>query len=307
MLSRFWEGLGKGLADRWLALGSPALLFWAGGLACRALTPGGVSDLRSHVDAFTRQAGGVQAAILAGALVVVGASALLVERLTFPALRLLEGYWPQWLAGPRVRLLARRSKKVAEAEQRWEQLAELIDAESASSTEVDEYTGLEQTLRRVPPSPSRRMPTRVGDILRSAEGWPYEKYGLDVVVCWPRHWLVLPEPVRQTLSDARTSLDRAVAAWLWGAFFVGFAVWAWPAALIGPLVAVTAARFWVPARAEIFGDLVEASFDLYRWQLYDALRWPPPTNPAEETERGRAITSYLARGSDLPEPKFTEG
>lgn len=56
--------------------------------------------------------------------------------------------------------------------------------------------------------------------------------------------------------------------------------------------------------AAIYGDLLEAAFDLHRTALYTSLRLPLPKNPTEEQQTGRALTDYLWRGFTEPEPTF---
>ena len=148
------------------------------------------------------------------------------------------------------------------------------------------------------------LPTRVGNILRAAETRPVHRYGLDAVVVWPRLWLVLPGAVRQELTSARASLDASVAAAIWGAAFVAFTPWAWWAAPVGVVTAAAVILWWLPTRAEVFADLVESTFDLYRSALYQQLRWPLPDTPAAEQQIGRALTKYLVRGSDKSYPTF---
>jgi len=36
------------------------------------------------------------------------------------------------------------------------------------------------------------MPARLRSILRAAESYPPRRCGLNLIVCWPRLWLVLP-------------------------------------------------------------------------------------------------------------------
>ena len=127
------------------------------------------------------------------------------------------------------------------------------------------------------------MPTRVGNILRAAETRPYHRYGLEAVTVWPRLWLVLPDPARQELTTARGSVDASVAAAIWGLAFVAFTPLAWWAAPAGIPSPTAAVLWWVPARAEVFADLVEGAFDLYRTTLYQQLRWPVPSNPRRRT------------------------
>jgi hypothetical protein len=74
---------------------------------------------------------------------------------------------------------------------------------------------------------------------------------------------------------------------------------------VGLVVAVSALLVWVPSRAEVYADLVEAAFDLYRGALYVQLRWPQPDNPRDERAKGRRLTTYLMRGLDDESPTFT--
>jgi hypothetical protein len=128
---------------------------------------------------------------------------------------------------------------------------------------------------------------------------------LDAVVIWPRLWLVLPDNTREELTASRAALDTSVAGFVWGVLFCVFAPWAPLALPIGLLVAAGAVTIWVPDRAAVFGDLVEAAYDLHRTALYQQLRWPLPTDPKEEHIQGERLTSYLWRGSENADPTFT--
>ncbi|MCZ4587712.1 hypothetical protein O4328_29160 [Rhodococcus opacus] len=167
------------------------------------------------------------------------------------------------------------------------------------------WARLERRRRHRPILDSELLPTRVGNILRAAETRPYHRYGLDAVAIWPRLWLVLPEAARQELANARTSLDASVATAIWGIGFIALTPWAWWAFPVGITATATAVVGWTPARAEVFADLVEAAYDLYRSALYQQLRWPLPDTPATEKHIGTELTRYLVRGSDQPHPTFT--
>jgi hypothetical protein len=55
-----------------------------------------------------------------------------------------------------------------------------------------------------------------------------------------------------------------------------------------------------------YGDLLESAFDLHRFSLYDALRWPRPENSSAEKALGHQLTEYLWRGT-LPKPLMYQG
>ena len=145
------------------------------------------------------------------------------------------------------------------------------------------------------PLPDKLMSTRLGNILRAAERRPLEKYGLDAIICWSRLWLLLPDAVKQELRAARADLNAAARVWLWSVLFMVWGVWALWAIPLGLLSALFAYR-WAIAAATLYGDLIEATFDLYRQLLYDSLGWRRPPDPEEERRVGRELTEYLWRG-----------
>jgi hypothetical protein len=307
LLGNFWQGVGGKLADRWGAIATPALVFALGGLLAWSYSRGGLGRLTM----VTRWMGGqttvAQVVVVLTVLLAVAGTGLIVNRLTFPVLRLLEGYWPPWCGRLCRSLLAQVEQRAIADEAAWKELAPRVYSPTPDATraEVEAFARLDQRRRRRPNTASRYMPTRIGNILRAAESWPKDKYGLDATVVWPRLWLVLPDSSRQELLTARMALNSAVAAVIWGLLFCVYAVWTPFAILAGLAVATAAVAFWVPYRAEVFGDLLEAAYDLHRFALYQQLRWPLPTDPMDEHSQGECLTEYLWRGGNDPSPTFT--
>jgi hypothetical protein len=305
MLSDFWKAIGGKLADRWAAASSQALVFWLGGLLAWISGHGGLHELTTFTDWLNRQSAPVQVATMIIVLLGLTASAVIVQRLTLPALRLLEGYWPSWLGPLRQRLISRVERRAEADDDTWQQLAPHVQPPALPSAELlAAFARVDSARRRRPNIANRYMPTRIGNILRAAESWPVDKYGLDAVAVWPRLWLVLPEATRQQLASARTALDSAVAVSIWGLLFCAFTAWSPLALPVGLVVTAACITFWIPTRAELYGDLLEAAYDLYRADLYQQLRWPLPVNPEQEHSQGQQLTSYLWRGSDTAEPNF---
>jgi hypothetical protein len=302
--TKFWEGVGSKLADRWAAVALPAAAFWLGGILAFMVSRGGVQAVQPFADWLSHHSGPAQAAILLTALFLVAGSGLVVNRFTGPALALMEGYWPRPLQPLRKSLTGRVSRKAASANRRFQVLAGLVNDGSASGQQREEYTRIDSQLRRLPTTP-RLLPTRVGNTLRAAETRPIDKYGLDAVAVWPHLWLLLPQATREEISAVRTSLDAAVEVCLWGLLFVAFTPWTLWALPLGLGVAAASALAWVPVRAEVFADLVEATFDLHHNALYRQLRWPLPANPADDRANGRRVTAYLMRGLSGTSPTFT--
>jgi hypothetical protein len=310
VLTAFWSSISGKLADRFVALSAPALVFWLGGLLAWSAGHGGIHVLSSGPAGWLAgKSGFTQAAALLVVVAGVAASGLVVSRLTMPVLRLLEGYWPARparLTQIRNALISRRQDKARSQDDAWQELApQVLPPATPTPAQLARFAQLSRAIRRRPAVPQLFMPTRIGNLLRAAEARPYAKYGLDSVAVWPRLWLVLPDTTRQELAAARAALDSAVAASIWGILFCVFACWTLYALPIGLAVAVIAILLWVPARAEVFGDLVEAAFDLHRTSLYQQLRWPLPANPADEPAQGKLVTDYLQLGSDDSAPTFT--
>jgi hypothetical protein len=296
------SGIGGKLVERWMLLiMTPAFAFWGGGVAAWAY-----HRSWAQIGAKLQGLSTVEAVALGiGALILVSVSGIAVQRATLPLLRLLEGYWPPWIALPVIRRRDRRIRRLLEERER---LAAKLREETASAEERRRHLALDRRLRLVPVEHNpdelvRRMPTALGNVLRAAESWPTDKYGLDAVKCWSRLWLVLPEAARTELTAARTVLDQAAGLLLWAVLFVVWTVWAWWAAPIAIVVAFAAHRM-VLSSAVVYGELLEASYDLHRRALYEAVRWPQPTSPADERALGEALTEYLWRGSDRPFPPF---
>jgi hypothetical protein len=235
-------------------------------------------------------------------------SAEIVNRFDQSIVRLLEGYWPERLNPLRERLVARELAKTTKAETRFQTLAKELHDKGArpddgSSRQVNEYVTLDEFLRGRPVAASAHMATRLGNILRAAERKPLDKYGLDAIVCWPRLWLLLPDETRDALVSSRHALDSSARALVWALLFIVWTVFAWWAAPVAILSALISHRSLLHA-ASSYGNLVESAFDVHRGLLYQALRWPLPSTPAEERAMGEMLTAYLWRGSDRSAPTF---
>lgn len=348
MLSAFWSGLGSQLAKQWLArVVTPAAVFWTAGLAAvwwnahgdRVRSEGWAAELEATVRPLEQLPAVGQVVLIAGALLLLVASALIAERLTLPLLRLLEGYWirPAWLRSWLIRRRRmRRREWAAEAERlrRKQARGDLSLAEQAELRDLEDQEVLDElqqerrlellqrarsfsaedlavlarrsgSLRRSPREDELGMPTRLGDLLRAAERRPYEKYGLDAVVCWYRLWMVLPPLVRTEIAATRLELDRGVRACMWGALFIVWTPWLWWVAVpVAVLVPLAVYRFSMLAAAALFAELVETAFDLHRMNLYDALNLPRPASTAEERHQGQRLTALLWHGRIEPSVAF---
>ncbi len=300
------EGLGGRLTERaTLDLFVPAAIFWAGGIATLLLhsnagfwgwglanlTAVDVTGLQNQILQLFNPSGFQQFLPVIG---LVFFSALAVDRFVLPALQWTEGYLPTWLTPVRQALVKRRQRQLDRDRRRYDRLAATYDVHSYA--ERSEYGELDRRLElRTPGTARDLMPTELGNILRAAETRPKDKYGLDVIVCWPRLWLVLPESAINELAAARADLDTAIRIGLWGGFFLVWSIWVWWAVPVAVLVIFLAYRSALGA-AGPYGNLIESAFDMYRMTLYEKAGWSPPGKLlAEEIAHGKALTAYFWR------------
>ncbi|MEN8444177.1 MAG: hypothetical protein ABG776_04090 [Cyanobacteria bacterium J06555_13] len=300
--AKFVEGFSSNLANRWIGtLFTPAFVFWLGG-GLAVLQQVGWTCVAQF---FTTLPEPLPIGLGVLALLVVSASGFVAQQFEFSVLRLLEGYWPRWCRPLSRRLVKRQKKKLKAIDRQWQDLNRK-GLQVLTPEELQDYIQADLQLSEFPDT-GRLLPTRLGNILRSAEDRCAAKYGLDAIICWPRLWLLLPDAVKVELSAAREALNLTARLWFWG---VSFCLWApvfrvwWP--LLG-LVAAWFASRWMLQAAQVYGDLLESAFDLYRFQLYESLRWPRPKTPAKERALGQELTDYLWHGSEQGLPRFMDG
>jgi hypothetical protein len=295
MITEFWNGIAGGLATHWVAqVLTPAFVFWAGALLAWAYRNG----WETFEAWWLGLAESPQVILLVAALIVVAVSAVVVQRFEYAVLRLLEGYWPGVLNGLRERRAEAHRRNLDEAKQKSKALLQKGLA-TLTADEQRELVGAERTVRNTPGDPRQVMPTELGNLLRSGERRVYNRYGLEPVFVWPRLWLLLPEQARKDVGEARGGLDTAVRALIWGLLFAVWTVWAWWALVIAIVVIIYAYR-WAVSQAETYGDLFVSSFDLYRFELYEAVRWPAPKDSESEKAAGERLSYFLQRGFISP-------
>ncbi|MGJ5630173.1 hypothetical protein [Nostoc sp. CALU 1950] len=301
MPTKFLESLGGKLAENWAAnILTPAFVFWIGGLLAWVWRFG----RKPLEDWLKQQPESLLIVVMVSGLLIIAVSGFVVQRFDLFILRFLEGYWSAWLLPLRRWMIQQKERDLKRKDKRWQTLADKKDQQVITNEELEEYVTLDGQLMQFPSQPNRLMPTKLGNILRAAESRPYDKYGLDAVICWSRLWLLLPDGVKKELQEARSNLNTAARFWVWSLLFIVWTLWAWwaiPAGLVGAIFAY----YWAVDAASIYCSLLESAFDLYRLELYKSLRWQIPINPKQEQELGQQLTTYLLRGLDGDRPIFT--
>lgn len=205
-MEKFWDAVSSKLADRLAeAFVGPGAVFWIALLSTIYL-----ADHKRVVDFLTPLERSPYP-VFVGAAVLVGLllTSFALDRTVLPTLKFLEGYW----GGRLRRLFARpwidRRKSFEMA------LAEMLssvggDADRLTSPDRDRFLSLDQRRSNISNNNSSVMPTRLGNIIRSAEETPYQKYGLDTVGTWIHLWFVVPDVVRDQITAARSTIDVGV-------------------------------------------------------------------------------------------------
>jgi hypothetical protein len=291
-------GLGKDLGLRFNLVG----LFPSAALAVFvvALVWGGAPEEAPSFDRFLEQAESMEA--WEGALLFFGllAVSLLAEPLQLSLVRLLEGYWSGSRVGRPIAALGvwwhgRCRRKL-------ERLQMSFGTEVISpATDARMREAAAQLQQLYPPEPFV-MPTKLGNVLRSAEIRAGRRYGLDAIAAWPRLYPLLSEKVAAIVDDQRNQLDIAArfcvvlltAALVYFALLATHAWWlVLPAALL--VLAYLSYRAAVAA-AVGYGKAIEVAFDLHRFDMLAALHLPLPADSESERASNEVLSQFLRDG-----------
>ncbi|MEV0355711.1 hypothetical protein AB0H71_06550 [Nocardia sp. NPDC050697] len=296
-MTKFLEGLGSKLAERWLALLLvPSLLLMTAAAAGVTLGHRRWHDIDALLDRLDRLAAEPTLRTAGTLIFVVAGLAAVSAGLGLAATALGTAIEQVWLATRPRWLAARRRRRWNAADARFTQA--LLAAARAEDTPdakaaADRARALNARRNRIGLVPPVH-PFWLGDRIAAVDTRVWETYRLDLATAWPRLWLLQPEDARGELTAARTGLAAAtrLLAWAVGYLVIG-TVW-WPAALIG---AVTAATAWRRARiaGAAFAELAESVVDLYGKRLAQELGVPCETRLTRSV--GAEITTLLRKQS----------
>lgn len=266
-----------GLFDKRFLLSSffPVFIF-AGAIFVIASSPDAriersIEDWNASSDAFK-----VVTAVLFIAIVVVGATVASSMQLTI--LRVYEGYWiwPFGVFAGLGRSIYRQRRKSAIREELYSLYPPTLDI----------------------------MPTRLGNMIRSAEAYPRLRYGIDAVLVWPRLFPLVKEDVSESLSQAKANLDLALLmSALSAALGVFSAVyllandapwWFFLTCFGGSAVASWVTYEWGALTSAVsYCEQIRVAFDLNRNAVLDAMNIAAPANPREERELWKTVAGRI--------------
>ncbi|MFJ8112079.1 hypothetical protein [Streptomyces sp. NPDC096132] len=285
MLTGTLEKLGGQLGRRFLfAVWLPNLLFW-GGLTALTVTGWGWADAARWWHERGTEARAAMALGAFSASLLIGA----LWSAQLPLLvRLLEGHWPRL---PGLNAVRERCTDRYRLRHRT-----VVTDPKVFAREAPYYPLAEDDV----------MPTRFGNVLRSAETHPYDRYGIDAVLVWPRLYPVLPQRFAAQLAVAASDVDLMVTMCGLSVLFAGAGgvlaaiVLSWYAALAcgggGLLLGWIAYRGAVHT-ALAYAALVKSAFDVHRGLLIDALGLERPVSWTTELAQWRQLGNVWLQGT----------
>jgi hypothetical protein len=233
---------------------------------------------------------------------MVFSGALVLQPFQLLLVRILEGYWEDVPVLRKLRYIGIEINR----RRRWE----------INVVKNDTNLGL----RLYPPTTDDLLPTRLGNVLRSAERQAGQNYGFsDPVEMLPRIYPYISPPLTENIRDARDDLDIAcrMCAVLWtialitgctliadGAVAASAGVW-----LAVPVTAVLFGIFSYRAAvhcAEEYGRILYYVFDLHRRDLIRALGYVPPENPEDERQLIKALTTWLVERQSVAPASYRQ-
>jgi hypothetical protein len=151
------------------------------------------------------------------------------------------------------------------------------------------------------------LPTRLGNVLRSAELYPADRYGADFNLLWTRLGHLCPDSFLENMDQFQAALDFLVVA-VTGfgllavatsvtAAVTGHGVWLFLVCLVGGFALAHVAYLSAVEAAKDLGEAMRTSFDLYRNELLIRLRWPLPRNAADERDTWTDVGDFI-RGAE---------
>jgi hypothetical protein len=263
----------------------PVLLFFPALSAPLLLQGGRLEELAADWDKLT---GTLKFFIVAGYFSLVWFLAAVVASQWRNIIRLFEGY-----------PLARLVPTLAERGRTWHQrtIAELENSDAAWRLYYD-----------YPRNPADVLPTRLGNIMRAAERYPHVRYGADTIIVWSRLYHVMPQEFRDDVQEARADLEFLLVIGLWSISFGLLSLLL--LALVGSPPVVTASCFALGIglgyacyrsalnAAREYGEHLKSGFELYRLDLLERLRYPPPGSVEEEQAAWEAVSGFVIYLSD---------
>ena len=153
------------------------------------------------------------------------------------------------------------------------------------------------------------QPTRLGNIIEAYNDYPYERYGIDGDVLWPRLVQVTPDSFNARIQDKKAFLDfalamstgavlGAIAIPVYAPFLNSAVHWfVWFLCCISLIFTGWIFYTVAVAAARDFSHTLRAACDLFRLDLMAALGRPRPTDLETEKKQWGEIAQLASYGT----------
>lgn len=286
MILNFLDKLGGFLDRRFIvAYWAPAFLSLGLAASVHALHVG----VAPALELWTAQ-NAVQRIVMGLAiLLVVTVAAYLLQSFTSSVVRLFEGYtWPTWAARWAAHWHCVQARQLNEERKRG--------GAPGRVAQLRRYVGFPPLLEHV-------RPTRLGNVLTSAEQYPESVYGLNGVLWWPRLFPLLPAGLATQIGSALVPMlallnlcGGFVLTALAGAAYLTVAdarPWPAPLVFIGGLGSAWVCYESAVTQAAAYGNLVRSTFDLHRHDLLRKLGTFVPETVQDEKILWRVLNEWI--------------
>jgi hypothetical protein len=167
-----------------------------------------------------------------------------------------------------------------------------------------------------PNSEEAFLPTRLGNVVSAAESYPFDRYGVNTIILWPRLYHLLPREFVDDVEDARATLEFLLVISLWFAVagsgslillatsHAGFPLML----LILSIAASGCYGFYVSAiqAAMEYGEQMRSGIELYRHKLFESLKMPIPKNLAQERKSWERLLDLIGSNETDEKSRYIE-
>ena len=226
---------------------------------------------------------------------------VLLQPFQIAVVKALEGYW-----GRRGIMQLITDVGIELQRRRYEALESMTEGGDDQSPAAERRQDWAAAQLRFYPRVSRLLPTRLGNTMRACEDRAGGRYGLATVATWPRLHAQLSERLFTAVGDARSQLDTsarlcvtfAAATVLSIALLTSHGGW-WLLIVTGSavLLLVFAYRSAI-ASARVHGQLLEAAYDLHRFDMIAALHYQLPPTDVVEIEFNRRLSEFFLQAEE---------
>ena len=155
-------------------------------------------------------------------------------------------------------------------------------------------------------------PTALGNAFAVLEEYPYERYGMDAMIYWPRLRPLVEAEYGAQLANYKMLLDMllnvAFLAVLFGVICLVLAIsyWAWLPGLVAFVAWSIAYASYQGGVQIVYGikETISLSFDFYRHRLLKEFDLPVPVDLQHEQALWLQLGQFLRRGEGFYHPKW---